>query len=60
VAPSFSGTIYGIISGLASVNSWLAPLVVASLTEAQVKKKTKIEKQQKNYQRDEFYGFEEE
>ncbi|KZS16615.1 Uncharacterized protein APZ42_017209 [Daphnia magna] len=35
VAPYFSGTIYGIISGLASVNSWLAPLVVASLTEAQ-------------------------
>ena len=41
VAPYFSGTIYGIISGLASVNSWLAPLVVASLTEAQVKKKKK-------------------
>jgi uncharacterized membrane protein required for colicin V production len=49
VAPYFSGTIYGIISGLASVNSWLAPLVVASLTEAQVKKQKnkKIEKQQK-------------
>lgn len=36
LAPNFSGTIYGVISGLASVNSWLAPLVVASLTEAQV------------------------
>ena len=36
LAPNFSGTLYGLISGLATVNSWLAPLVVAILTEGQV------------------------
>ena len=36
LAPNFAGSLYGIINGIASVNSWLAPLVVASLTEGQV------------------------
>ena len=36
LAPNFAGTLYGIINGVATVNSWLAPLVVAALTEGQV------------------------
>merc|ERR1711973_259686 len=35
LAPNFAGTLYGIINGISSVNSWLAPLVVATLTDGQ-------------------------
>ena len=36
LAPNYAGTIYGITNGISSVNSCLAPLVVAALTDAQV------------------------
>lgn len=36
LAPNLAGTVYGLISALSSINSWLAPLVVATLTEGQV------------------------
>jgi ACS family sodium-dependent inorganic phosphate cotransporter-like MFS transporter 5 len=36
LAPNLAGTVYGLISGIASINSWLAPLVVATITEGQV------------------------
>ena len=36
LSPNFAGTIYGLISGIASINSWLAPLTVATLTEGEV------------------------
>lgn len=32
---NLSGTVYGLISALATVSSWLAPLTVAALTEGQ-------------------------
>ena len=37
LAPNLAGTVYGLISGIASINSWLAPLVVATITEGQVR-----------------------
>ena len=36
LSPNFAGTLYGIVNGISSINSWLAPLVVAALTEGQV------------------------
>lgn len=36
LAPNLAGTVYGLVSGIASINSWLAPLVVATITEGQV------------------------
>ncbi|XP_032789939.2 putative inorganic phosphate cotransporter isoform X2 [Daphnia magna] len=35
LAPNFAGTLYGLVAGLACISSWLAPLVVATLTEAE-------------------------
>jgi len=35
LAPNFAGSLYGVINGISSVNSWLAPLAVATLTEGQ-------------------------
>jgi len=40
LAPNLAGTVYGLISGIASINSWLAPLVVATITEGQVRDKS--------------------
>lgn len=37
LAPNFAGTLYGLVAGLACISSWLAPLVVATLTEAEVR-----------------------
>lgn len=36
LAPNFAGTLYGLVAGLACISSWVAPLVVATLTEAEV------------------------
>ena len=33
---NLSGTLYGLVSALASISSWAAPLTVASLIEGQV------------------------
>ena len=36
LAPNFAGTLYSLVAGVACLSSWAAPLVVASLTEAEV------------------------
>jgi hypothetical protein len=36
LAPNFAGTLYGLVAGVACISSWVAPLVVATLTEAEV------------------------
>ena len=36
LAPNLSGTLYGLVSAISSICSWLAPLTVATLTEGQV------------------------
>ncbi|XP_046640794.1 putative inorganic phosphate cotransporter isoform X1 [Daphnia pulicaria] len=35
LAPNFAGTLYGLVAGVACISSWVAPLVVATLTEAE-------------------------